>query len=75
MPHKPISLVDAVIWADTARAGDYLIRYVDPRFEGVRNLTAGFNDSELAQLSWVLMANGLSLEIDDVGLVARALPS
>lgn len=71
------SLTDAITWARSAEAGEYLARYAD---DGLTAGTdpgsrCGYSDEQLADVERVLAKRDLRLTADDRGLVATAVRS
>jgi len=64
--------VNAVAWAQTALAGDYLAEYDDEPRDDDYGSRCGFDDRELGDANKVLRTRGLRLQADDRGLVAVA---
>lgn len=71
------SLTDAVAWAETAEAGEYLVHYEDTGLTSAEDpgSRCGYDDAELAEIGQVLGARDLRLVADDRGLVATAVRS
>lgn len=67
-----MTLTDAISWARTADAGDYLIHYEDTGLSAEEDpgSRCGFGDDELDAIRASLRGRGLTLEADDRGLVA-----
>ena len=63
------SLSEALEWARSAEAGEYLEHHYGP---DPKNL-CGYSEQDLAEITRALRAHDLSLTADDVGLVARTL--
>jgi hypothetical protein len=63
--------IEAVIWARTAEANEYLATYDEDDMDDVSDAGSrcGFDDEALDEISCVLGKRGLRLEADDVGLV------
>lgn len=62
------SMVEARVWAEDAKAGDYLARYSDDE-----DARCGYDDAELDEISYRLRGRGLRLVADDRGLRAEVV--
>ena len=61
---------EAIIWARTAEAGEYLAEYDDDDLDDVSDpgSRCGFDDQTLDEVESVLRDRGLTLTATDVGL-------
>lgn len=68
-----MTITDAMTWARSADAGDYLLRYEDTGLTHGEDpgSRCGFDDRELAEIGTVLRGRGLQLQADDQGLIAE----
>ena len=71
--YEHMTMSEAVAWARAAEAGDYLVEYEDTNMTAEEDpgSRCGFGDDELAEIERILRERDLSLEVDDVGLVAQ----
>lgn len=69
------SISEALDWASTAEAGDYLVQYEDTGMshDDDPGSRCGYDDAELAQIRDSLRERDLTLTADDRGLVAVAV--
>lgn len=69
------TLAEALTWASTATAGDYLVYYEDTGLTHDKDpgSRCGYADSELDAISKALRKRDLRLDADDVGLIAAAM--
>lgn len=67
---------EAVIWARTAEAGEYLARYEDDDLDDVSDSGSrcGFGDDTLSEIDSVLPRRELTLTANDVGLIVESRP-
>lgn len=65
-------MIDASVWAKSATAGEYLVRYSegDSTPETDPGSRCGYDDRELDDARRVLRSRGLRLETDDRGILA-----
>lgn len=65
-----MTLSDAIVWARTCDADDYLVRYADSGLSDDEDpgSRCGFDDSELAEIESALRGRDLTLTADDRGL-------
>lgn len=68
------SLTDALSWAATATAGEYLVEYEDTGMTAEEDpgSRCGYDDAELHQIRRALAKRDLTLDADDRGLYARS---
>jgi hypothetical protein len=71
------SISDALDWAVTADAGDYLVTYDDTGMTNAEDpgSRCGYGDDELDAIRHELGKHNLTLTADDRGLVAQAVRS
>jgi hypothetical protein len=69
------SLTSALVWARTAKAGEYLVEYEDTGMTDVEDpgSRCGYSDLALDEIGHVLLRRNLTLTADDRGLVAQSV--
>jgi hypothetical protein len=77
--HEPYvaNLTDALAWARTAEAGEYLVEYEDTGMTDVEDpgSRCGYSDADHWEINRVLGRRNMMLVADDRGLVAQSVRS